>query len=66
MGILSADTSYEAEAVQMDILRRLGPVVRLEQLAEATVPSWQFKHWAEELGLDALLLKALQSAKLQP
>ena len=41
MGILSADTSFEAEAVQMEILRRLGPVARLEQLAEATELSWQ-------------------------
>lgn len=41
MGILSVDTSPEAEKVQLDILRRLGPVTRLEQLADATRLSWE-------------------------
>lgn len=40
MGILSDDTSFEAESVQLEILRRLGPLGRLEQLSEATCFNW--------------------------
>jgi hypothetical protein len=40
MGILSSDTSIEAERIQIGILRNLGPVARLEQLAEATTMNW--------------------------
>ncbi|MCA9778080.1 MAG: hypothetical protein KC800_15230 [Candidatus Eremiobacteraeota bacterium] len=40
MGILSADTSFEAERVQVEILKRLGPDGRLQQLSEATLFNW--------------------------
>ncbi len=40
MGRLSKDTSPEAERVQLEILRNLGPIGRLNQLAEASLFTW--------------------------
>lgn len=40
MGILSRDTTHEAEQVQLGILRRQGPIGRLQLLQQAVLEGW--------------------------
>jgi hypothetical protein len=54
MGILSADTSFEIERIQFEILRSQGIQGRLRLLSEAILGSWVRADWQT---IDSLFLR---------